>query len=162
MYWWRISPLKLELASGTISESEKLKYLVAMILLYSISSEGGYLVAQADPEDALTATDWLSSALFVILTFAGTYYCYRRNQSGDAKDFIERFVCISWPITMRFVAIMVLFFAALFGFGSMLSERFESWVFQEGLLTVATLVVFEVVFYWYLAKHIYEIATRNA
>ena len=163
MYWWRINPLKAELASGAVSESEKLKYLMAMLLLYVISGEVSYLAAQADPGDTLTATDWLSSALFVITTFIGTYYCYRRNRAGDAKCFIERFVCLSWPITIRFLAIMLLGFAAFFGFGDMLGgDQFESWLLEESFLGVAILLVFQFAFYWYLARHIYDTATRNA
>ncbi|HWN93703.1 MAG TPA: hypothetical protein VNT99_01610 [Methylomirabilota bacterium] len=162
MYWWRIEPLKSELASGAVSESEKLKYLIAMLLLYVVSGEVSYLAALATPEDTLTTTDWLSSSLLVITTFIGAYYCYGRNRSGDAKCFLERFVCLSWPITIRFLAIMLLGFAALFGFGDTLGGApFEWWLLNESLLGIIVLVVFQFSFYWYLGKHIHGLATRN-
>ncbi|MEX0672145.1 MAG: hypothetical protein WD068_02205 [Candidatus Babeliales bacterium] len=48
---------------------------------------------------------WVIKAFFVILLFGaviwGIYYCFAINKAGDNKSFIQRMVCLSFPIAIR-------------------------------------------------------------
>ena len=52
---------------------------------------------------------WLiaSDVLILAITGIGTAVCYRTNRSGDDREFIERFMCIGWPVLMQ---MLLLFF----------------------------------------------------
>ncbi|HEU4881024.1 MAG TPA: hypothetical protein VFT45_02230, partial [Longimicrobium sp.] len=43
---------------------------------------------------------------------AGIWVCYRANQRGDGTAFVERFICLSVPVTIRW---LVLFFGVWIG-----------------------------------------------
>jgi len=163
MYWWRIEPLKAELISGGPAESEKVKYLLATSALYVLASEGGYLAAQSDSIDKLTAADWISSISLIVLTFLGTYYCYRRNRGANGRQFLERFVCLGWPVTIRFLVFLV---ALLLGYailGHVIGgERFATFFQSDEIVMVGVTVLWEILFFWYLGRHIHDIAERTA
>lgn len=162
MYWWRIEPVKREFAAGGPPETDKLKYFVLTLTLYVVLGELGYLVAESDAEARLTPVDWASSFLYIAATVVGTYYCYRCNAAGDGRQFIERFICIGWPVTVRFSVLVVLAFIAVALLTLAVAEdALDAFLEMEILFLVIT-VVLEVVFYWYFGRQINDTATRRA
>lgn len=95
--------LAKDFIAGEIVESEKALYLVALVVIQAlftmlIRSSGGdhvYRVA--------------SSFLIVLISIFGIAYCYRENLRGDGKAFVERFLCLSVPVSLKlsFLAIVV-------------------------------------------------------
>jgi hypothetical protein len=162
MYWWRTEPLKARLAAGSLPESEKLNYLIATFTTNAIFMELGYLLV--DPEDQITGIDWLASALIILATPIGIYYCYRRNLEGDGQSFLERFICLGWPVLIRTLAAFLVFIVAYFfsGFaigGDEFERLMDTELFMTATLT-AWAIGFEVAFYWYLGLQIHDTATR--
>lgn len=48
----------------------------------------------------------------VAVTVAGIWVCYRANQRGDGTAFLERFICLTLPVMLRWLA---LFFGVWIG-----------------------------------------------
>ncbi len=102
MYFWNIDGLVQELKAGTISEYEKMKYLLATTLLQLFSLMNGPGFIQFMP---VTNTEVLIQSLFfgiiVGVTVWGIYHCFIINKQGDNKNFIERFICLGFPVGVR-------------------------------------------------------------
>lgn len=162
MYWWRIEPLKAQLLSGGPPESEKMKYLLATAGAHVISAEAGYLIGVSD-STALTSMDWISALLTIACTFIGIYYCYRRNLAGDGQRFLERFICVSWPVSVRFFVCCVGILLGYAVLGHVIGgEAFALFFENDQIVPVTLFVLAEIIFYWYLACHIHDVSTRSA
>lgn len=159
MFWWRITPLKEQLLSGGPSQSDQMKYLLATLAFYVIAGEAGFLAAEADPEATLRLTDWISSLVFIVCTCFGTYYCYRRNLAGDGRRFVERFICIGWPVSIRFFVFLLVALVSLGVADHLIGGEASEPLFESGV--IAFTILAEVIFYWYLGSHIHDIATQR-
>jgi hypothetical protein len=98
MYFWNIDQLVQELRAGTLSEYEKMKYLLASILLQLYAMSNTRLLPQNGMEMIIGA---LIFGVMVGVTVWGVYHCFIINKQNDNKNFIERFVCLGFPIGVR-------------------------------------------------------------
>lgn len=163
MFWWRIEPLKAQLLSGGPPESEKVKYLLATAVSYAIAAEGAYLVGASDSSTALTSVDWISALLTIACTFIGIYYCYRRNLAGDGQHFLERFICVCWPVSIRFFVCCIGILLGYAVLGHVIGgDAFALFFENDQIVPVTFFVLVEIIFYWYLACHIHDVSTRSA
>ena len=122
MNFWRVGLLSKLLKENTVPEKDKMRYLIAFCLINAtgvafhswvplsyrllISHLLGYvkgLIKTAHVISFVTILDYLFAAAPLIITVVGIYLCYRANKSGDNKNFIERFVCLSVPITKQVI-----------------------------------------------------------
>ncbi|AFM22864.1 hypothetical protein [Desulfomonile tiedjei] len=149
MYWWNVSKLAEDLREGRVQEKERFKYYIAAILMYSIVLE----LAPFFPE-TFNMVEFISSAVGVIITIAGTILCYRVNRNGDNTDFIGRMICLSWPVSIKigvlFSAIFIVtktLFHATFG----IDANFRP-------VVAAFDMPLEVFFYWLLYKYVKLVA----
>jgi hypothetical protein len=162
MYWWHIEPIKQQFASGGPSEPEKLKYLILTLALYVVFGELGYLAAEADPEAKVSLTDWVSSTAYLLATIVGIYYCYRRNAAGDGRQFVERFICVGWPVSIRFFTFILLGFVCIAVLGLYFAEDSFNAMMEMDSIWLLFTVFIGIIFYWYLGRHIYDTATQRA
>jgi len=108
VYWWKIDAVVAELKSGTMSENQKMKYLLADSVLIGLSA---MFARQGNVFD-------LAVGLVVLaLTVGGILVCFSANGANNGRDFVERFVCLSFPVTIRltvfgFPALIILFIVA--------------------------------------------------
>jgi hypothetical protein len=54
--------------------------------------------------DALTI---VVGIVVVLVTIIGFFLCYQANRRGDDREFVVRFICMSWPIAWRMVAAFI-------------------------------------------------------
>ena len=47
-------------------------------------------------------------AYYHTIIIIGTYVCYQSNKEGDNKNFMERMVCLSLPIGLRFLVLSLI------------------------------------------------------
>lgn len=101
MYLWKVDRLVADLQSNQLTAKEEFKYL----LISSVS-----ITALSIPIEIASATDLSYIGFFgtLLITIFNIYYSYNINASGDNKDFIKRSICLSVPITIRLLPIVIL------------------------------------------------------
>lgn len=81
------------LRTGTIPESAKARLILIAYVFTFIVGRGSFL----------WAATWgaiLFNALYLGLTIGGFRSCFRVNQEGDGRDFVERYICLGVPISI--------------------------------------------------------------
>ena len=102
MYFWKIDALAEDLKEGRVSQRQKMHYYLATSLLVVslmpiVSTHGG------ETPNIFWALDMVISIMF---TVGGILLCYEANSQGDDREFLDRIVCLGWPITLRMLAIV--------------------------------------------------------
>jgi hypothetical protein len=52
------------------------------------------------------------SLLMTVIVILGIVWCYCTNARGDKKQFIMRFICLNWPLSLRILVVTGMLFAA--------------------------------------------------
>lgn len=101
MYFWNIQALAQELQLNNISEQEKMYYYLAMVLisLFFIHSN-----THIPPPIAIA-----SLILTIGVSFWGIKHCFAINAAGDNTLFIERMICLFFPIVVRILIVGTIF-----------------------------------------------------
>ena len=93
MHLFNINRLAAKLRANTLSEAEKYRYFLVMVVLRIWSDAGRLAISQ--PKNHFAGL--VSMAIISILGF---HICYKVNQRGDNQRFIERLICLSVPISI--------------------------------------------------------------
>jgi hypothetical protein len=154
MYFLNIDALAQKLKDGSLTQSQRMKYLLVTVIVYAIVTEISFLFAEP-----VTNLQIIQSVLIVGSTVGGTYYCYLVNRNGDNRDFIDRFICIGWVASVR---VIILFFIAYFiyilaGY-AFAGEAFEQFLETTSYTDVSFTLAMCLYCYWLIAKHIKRIA----
>jgi len=96
MRLWNTNALTEELAAETMRESEKMKYLLAGSVIYLAT---GYFSVYPRPE--LNALYFVEFALALGVTAFGITLCFKNNGGSEGKYFLERFACLTVPISIK-------------------------------------------------------------
>jgi hypothetical protein len=102
MHLWNAERLAFALRAGRLGEAEKAKYLIAGSLLSSLSAGPGLTAWR-------TTGGASRSAALLAVTVGGIWLCYLANRRGDGRAFVERFICLTVPVYVRW---LVLYYAA--------------------------------------------------
>lgn len=110
--------LARRLKEYTVSAGEKFIYFLCYQLFFtlllcnvtiSLMAEDGWIYWTTNRWDI--ALDICSIAA----TIFGTFFVYKMNATGDNKDFIERFLCLSIPVLIQCFSIALFLTALLYG-----------------------------------------------
>jgi H+/Cl- antiporter ClcA len=160
MYLWDVNKLSEQLITNSVTEKDKMKYLIGYITIGAISGEVSYWSGVG--MNSLNYFDYLNGFISVLLTIIGTFICYRANQVGDGQKFVERFICLSVPIIIRIiiigfpVAIGIYIAADLFVMGG--KHNFENGA--DSIQTLLILFYLVIYFYW-IRKLIITISSKK-
>jgi len=106
------SSIKLEqaLAASSLPSWEKAKYIIFIIILYSLSGPLYVLTPSfgAKPPIWHSLTSLVSTILVILFTYFGAKKCYQTNKGIDDTDFVGRFAALYMPMTFKLIAIMLL------------------------------------------------------
>jgi hypothetical protein len=102
LYIWRVNRLVEDFRRERVSEAESAKYLVFVSVFILLSTDPVFVL-----EVEYSVLDILVTLVMVMGAIFGTYYCFRKNQSGDNCDFIRRFVCLSVPVGIRLIPVVL-------------------------------------------------------
>ncbi len=152
MHFWKIEELKSNLLQSDLGSALALQYLVV--------GGGLYMLFAAIPlpdRNFWDHVDLFSEPLFFAL---GTIYAFRRNGGPEGRDFVGRFLALSWVLGIRFGALVyipaivfVIFVQdALFGAVPDDSTPVESVVFA----------VINISFYLRLGRHFHDLRAPAA
>ena len=90
---------------GTVPARKRLYYFIIFIVVVTLiisSFASSFLNA------SINKFDITADILDLIVTIIGTIFLYRTNADGDNREFIERYVCIGFQVTVQ-VVILILF-----------------------------------------------------
>jgi hypothetical protein len=156
VYFWWTRALAEDLRAGRVSERQRMWYLLGQTILVT-GVPVGFQFREAWP--SLPApVEWL---VIAAINAAGVLYCYEANQQGDDRDFVSRFVCLSWPISMRMLALFAIVMAGLFALGLWRSWRPGRDDPRTALLFLGLGCTLNVVYYWRLRSHLRWIAAPS-
>ena len=132
MLVWSLQKMVEKLRNDSIHSRDLLVYFIAMMgmLLLGCSvfnflptmyylvfgTIKHYLEAEAAPlQLVIHVFDvWhvIFSLLMMVLVVLGIAWCYHTNARGDKKQFIMRFICLNWPLSLRILVVTGMFFIA--------------------------------------------------
>ena len=104
MVFWKIDKLVTQLKYDTLSENQKVMYLIALFFLMLPN-----LVIRIQDLYHLDYSFLIEIVLDCLIMVFGIYSCFKVNESGDNVRFVERFVCLSFPLYFRLIIIAFLF-----------------------------------------------------
>jgi len=117
MYFFRTKKLAQKLKEGSLKESEKMMCLLSLLIFSVLLLEANYW----DMPFNILKND--KRGLFVvIIIMVGVLWSYYFNRKGDGRQFVERFICISWIVTFKWYTFIYLgFLAVAFAFSVFLN-----------------------------------------
>ncbi|MFC6486880.1 hypothetical protein [Nitratireductor sp. GCM10026969] len=92
--------------NGAVSSRERLLYYLIFttvtIALFSSSFTAGA------EEEGASRWDLVLDIFYIVVQLAGVLVCYSTNRRGDDREFIERMVCIGFPVGIQTFLICLL------------------------------------------------------
>lgn len=153
MYFWNAKALAEDLKAGRLNQREELKYFLAFMVPISILLEAPFWLAE-EPTPLLL----IEAVTVIAITVGGILFCYQANRQGDDKEFIKRFVCLSWPITLK---VTVIFLAVYIGYmitGYMIAgDQFDAFLERTNAADVAFIILSEVAYYQRIRAHLLKL-----
>ena len=149
MYWWNIRRLRDQLVQGPLPEPMAFRYVMGNVLLWAISFVPG----------DTTVNRWgvLAYLCWVLLTGAGTYYCYRMNAAAQGRHFMERYFALSFVVGVRLLPWLFAVLIAL----AILSPQPLAEPIETTPISIAVTVGFSLLVYWRLGVHMHSLRSPN-
>jgi len=155
MYFWNVDALVQDLKQNRVSGYDKFLYYLVGILFIQVAI-------------FLGRTNLLEFILGLGISIWGIYSCYQVNKAGDNQNFIERMICLSFPIGIRFVVIFTLIGLVTFLPVEILKDTaqragdmyaMQMWSIVSYFVSAAFTGLFAIIFYWYLGRKISAVAS---
>lgn len=134
MYLWNYKALAHELKEHKLTSKEKLKYLLAIMCYVPTGLMGSnwipgfyrfiyrmtnFIVYQQAPRvpplKIFHNYNYLTDLTTAVIIGVGVMLCFMINRRGDGRNFIERFMCLSIPITIRVSIYSLIIFILVLG-----------------------------------------------
>ena len=159
MYLWDVNALVEDFKEKRVTQRERLKYFLVFMGLVTLVIYGSSL----DPIE-LTAIAIVHLLIEVIVCIVGIILCYKANQRGDDEEFVDRFICIWLPVSIRvgviYLGVIVFYLMVSNALPGLLPE-----FFPEGRMSVvdaASSIAYSVIFYIWLRVHISRVSGATA
>ena len=142
MYWWNADGLAADLAARRVPERDKMTYYALTTTLYAGSGAAALLPPPPETPTSIIAGQIL---IAVAATLAGILICYEVNRRADDRDFLDRIVCLSWPVMIRLVVVSLPLYSAYLAAGLLIGGARFTAFFERG--DPGTVLVWLVVVY---------------
>jgi hypothetical protein len=158
LHWWHTDRLRAELANGSLSEPDSLKYMLLAAFLYV---EAGYVNVWFG-----SYRDWgyLFEALLVLtISLVGTHECYKANGGSLGQAFLQRMAAIAVPVGLKVAIFATLVSQAVyFGFAYVVTpSTFRDPAFVYRFISFVLPPVWAFVYYWRIAHHLGQLPRTN-
>lgn len=107
-FWWHVDGLAHALKAKVISEKDKSLYLlgnfifvIGCIIIY-------YLLPQACLPPYREIIHSTGGILYLLVIGWGIFVTFQTNRAGDNNAYIERFICLAFPIGLRIMTYFLL------------------------------------------------------
>ena len=149
MYFWNVKALVEELKTDQLTEKQKFMYLLVATLIASFFMEVAVFLTPG-PFQVFE-----SLAILFIIAF-GIWYCFFLNQQRDNKNFLERYICLSLPVSIRFFVFVFFILCVLVVLEEMLGYSSENTIYEPiGLCFI------EAVYFYMLGHYIKLTSTQG-
>jgi len=158
MYIWKSTDLANDLRNNNVTEKEKLKYILFWVLATAIASDP---FLYTDYEYVLN--DAVMSLVMLVIAASGTIYCYKINKGGDNKDFINRYICLSIPVGVRVLSVLIILFSSIIIIDLSFELNYlggEKETYTTSIYEIVILAIFMLWAYYYLGKFIKMASTK--
>ncbi len=109
MHFIRDKALAKRFRENKVPSRERLIYLLITELLsifFILNTITTWMHASAK----VNKWSFIQDALIIITTFFGILWLYKTNTKGDNKEFIERYICLGFPVLIQCMLISTLFY----------------------------------------------------
>ncbi len=146
MHFFSTNKLVDKFNNNQHSQSESVKYLVALMLLISIAQ---YAISLC-PTPELSSDDKLYLLVeFLIVMFCtvfGVYLCYKKSEQVASGGFLERFICLALPASVQaFILLIILIILSTVALTVMIGD--DSYFMESHLFLLAFVLIYEIIFY---------------
>lgn len=103
MIWLRLKKLETKLINNDISEKTSFQYLLIYLVLIA-------LVMTIPGKEEFSHWGWKAGKglLDLVITVVGTYLVFSINSKGDNRDFVKRYLSLSFVNGLRLVLLILL------------------------------------------------------
>ncbi|MCP4261241.1 MAG: hypothetical protein GY938_18870 [Ketobacter sp.] len=112
MYFWKIEKLKEDIKTDNFRENDRFIYAFIYIGLGAIGMEAMMYMPVENPN----IWDTVNSIGNIIIPIVGTFFAYKANGGANGADFLGRFFSINFVVAIRFIALLIPMFIALFAY----------------------------------------------
>ncbi|MBP6755070.1 MAG: hypothetical protein KA210_02900 [Bacteroidia bacterium] len=140
MIWIKIKALEEQISKDELTEKDGFNYLL-INLLYGVAV---ILVPTINGFNYVTITQFIINSLILIVFIKKLY---RINASIDDRDFLKRFISISWVVRVRLVFYYLILNIIYFQFFSM-----STFTFKNGIALIFISFIINFLFYFFLIK----------
>ncbi|HEV7591363.1 MAG TPA: hypothetical protein VGO40_24835 [Longimicrobium sp.] len=153
MHLLNVTRLADELREDALSEKDKLGYLLAIVVI------AGLVGGASGP--AFRTPIWAATALLqLVISLGGIWYCFAANERGDGRSFIERYVCLGFPLGIWWIgAYYGFYFLGLAAASVPAVSRAQLWYRSYPALAMVCL---SPLYYVALARYVARAAGVNA
>ena len=149
MYILNSKALSVKLKEGTLSQKEIFHYFFANTIISAIQIQWLSIYAS----NGASIVSKFLGLLYIIIVCIGTIVVFRTNQKGDGKSFVERYICISFPILIRVILIYI-FFQLLYRIISQFIRSYEIVFMSINALFILLPLIIAVYFYYLIHSYL--------
>lgn len=107
MYFWKDRELAKRLHENAVPQKEQMRYFLIYTVLITIMMSATANFHAWHAAEPLSIFDYATDIIILSVGIASVLICYRMNSLGDNADFIARWMCLSFPISIRMLAFML-------------------------------------------------------
>jgi len=148
MYLWKTEKLVEEFRNGGVSQHDSMKYFLFLSLIMFFGYLPTELFPSEYPSDTKRIYIYIEWSIVTVITIAGTYLCYLKNQKATAANFVERFICLSVPVGIRAVLKVVVIMFAVAIIYELMNKGGAIEYLTDLDIWLRRNVLFQVFFYW--------------
>lgn len=153
MYFWNINELKKDLLKGQLSELETFKYLILDIFITTLGT-----IPMIGP---VSKYEVYNSIIIGIITLFGVYYLFKCNNGLNGKNFVQRYLSLSWVVGVRLMVFTLLPFLLVLIILAVVFSLFYPGKNYLELLGIVLNFSFMIIYFWNISKHIKDLAGKE-
>jgi len=150
MYFWDIKALKNDFLQGRFSQTQAFYYLILLLVLF--------ILPVGVVGDSTTIWDKAMFWCELVFVVFGTAVVYKSNGGRDGKEFLERYVSLSWVLFLRIIPLAILIFILTIILQDVLLGNSGN---EFTVYTFAAVVLVNLIFYWRLSHHMGELSQAS-
>ncbi|MCA1961362.1 MAG: hypothetical protein LDL33_11270 [Desulfomonile sp.] len=158
MYFWDTRALADEMSRNVLPQREKMKYLLAWTLFNTLAVQNALWTVET-----ITLFTGIKALLVIAVNVVGVLACYAANRRGDDTDFVERFICLGWPVIFKITVVIFIVSALFVAFRVILDlpaiPYLETWGRGSSLLVFLLTIGGEVIYYLWLMSLIARVSS---
>ncbi len=157
MIWFRIKALEKLLIEGKVSDKIAFHYLLTHLIFLTVA---GYISDDYGPR-------WVTLLHFMISLGAviwGVRKTFKINEEGDSRDFLKRFISLSFVASIRMVVLIIVISIPLVVAG-LLADAYDIYLLnstQEHVLQLLAYLFFTVIYYYILLSSFRRVNTADS